>query len=78
VSTEDKSKILFEYQDFYKGKSATFCLTAEGAFYVRTEAGVTNLDWYKDQKTGKPWIVRKRKTFVSLVKQSIREGDFTP
>ncbi len=32
------------------------------------------LEWYKDDKTGRPWIP-KRKNFVSLVKQMIREGD---
>lgn len=32
--------------------------------------------WYKDSKTGKPWLVRKFKNFKSLCKQAIREGDF--
>ena len=32
-------------------------------------------DWYKDEK-GRPWIPGKRKSFVSLVKQMEREGDF--
>jgi hypothetical protein len=33
--------------------------------------------WHKDDKTGKPWLVKKFQSFKSLVKQSIREGDFT-
>jgi len=30
-------------------------------------------DWYKDEKTGLPWIPKKRKTFISLVKQHLRD-----
>lgn len=33
--------------------------------------------WYKDQRTGKPWIPSKRKTFVSLVKGMERDGDIS-
>jgi len=33
--------------------------------------------WYSDQRTGKPWIPAKRKTFVSLVKGMERDGDIS-
>lgn len=56
--------VVFDYDDFKLHACGTF--TRNGK--------VSN--WYKDQKTGKPWIPAKRKTFVSLVKQMVREGDF--
>ena len=33
------------------------------------------VEWYKDQITGSPWLPRKRRTFVSLVKGMERDGD---
>lgn len=44
------------------------------------ENGVFTVDdqiqpWWEERK-GKPWIPRKRKTFKSLVKQMIRDGDY--
>lgn len=64
----------------YDSHLGTFVLTRDGRFYLRPRAGgsIQSLPWYKDSKTGKPWIVAKRRTFVSLVKQGIREGDFAP
>lgn len=32
------------------------------------------IEWYKDTKTNEPWIP-KRKNFIALVKEIIREGD---
>ena len=78
MSTELDNRVLYDYLGMIGGKCVTFCLTTKGDFYSRDASGVcTPHPWYKNEK-GKPWIRAKRKTFVSLVKQSIREGDFEP
>lgn len=44
-------------------------LTTDGKFLVDGK----EQDWYKDSKTGKPWLVRKRGSFIGLVKQILRD-----
>jgi hypothetical protein len=56
--------VVFDYYEFKLHACGTF-----------TRNGVAS-SWYKDEKTQKPWIPAKRKTFVALVKQMVREGDF--
>lgn len=55
-----------------------FRLTKDGILFVKHYKSHewTERSWYKDQKTGKAWIPAKRKSFVSLIKQCIREGDY--
>ena len=33
-------------------------------------------DWYKSEGTNKPWFPKKRRSVVSLLKMSIRDGDY--
>ncbi len=44
-------------------------LTVSGQFWVDGEIR----EWYKDTKTNKPWIPKKRQQVRSLIKQIIRE-----
>ena len=74
IRMELSESILYDYDD----GNRTFVLTNKGTFYVRQGGKCTVLEWYKDGRTGKRWIPARRRTFVSLVKQSIREGDFDP
>lgn len=62
--TTPTSPVRYDYLDF--------ALHEDGTFTYKGKV----CDWYKDQKTGKPWIPAKRKTFVSLVKAMERDGDF--
>lgn len=63
-STVSLGSAVFEYDQFKLHACGTFTRNGKPT------------NWYKDQQTGKPWIPKKRKTFVSLVKQMVREGDF--
>lgn len=54
-----------------------FDLMPDGRLFRTTDVR-QEVPWFKDSKTGNPWIPRKRRTFVSLIKQSIRERDFQP
>jgi len=55
------------YEEVIDGKHIK--LTEDGDFYID---GVKS-DWYKDIKTSKPWIVKKRSSFIGLVKQILRD-----
>lgn len=65
--------IRFETEAMVKGKWVTFRLSTDGK--LTTGDGIEH-PWYKDDRTGKPWIPKKMKTFKSLISQSIRDGDF--
>jgi hypothetical protein len=50
----------------------------DGHHVQLSEAGVLLIDgkieeWFKDTKTGKPWIPAKRKSFIGLIKQHLRD-----
>lgn len=45
--------------------------------FKHTDGTTRRLDWYKNERTGEPFIP-KRRNFISLVKQMIREGDLNP
>lgn len=53
-------------------------ITQEGKLLIKHRKSLefTERDWYKNEKTGKPWFPAKRRSVVSLLKQSIREGDY--
>ena len=67
TSGGSRGEVLFEFEDC----DVKCELMKDGTFFVNG----TEHPWYKNEQ-GKPWIVEKRKTFKSLVKQMIREGDF--
>lgn len=52
----------------------TFALTPEGKLLHITDI-TKEVPWFKDTRTKKPMIPAKRRSFVSLVKQMIRDGD---
>jgi hypothetical protein len=54
-----------------------FTLYADGAFTVtNTDTGIEKpAPWYKDER-GKPWKVRKRKSFKGLVRTAFKDGDY--
>jgi len=54
------------YQEIIDGKKCE--LDNEGNFFLEGKKE----DWFKSER-GKNWIPRKRKSFVSLCKQIIRE-----
>lgn len=35
------------------------------------------IEWFQDERANKPWIPAKYKTFKSLVKGMVRDGDVT-
>ena len=52
-------------------------LTACGQLWVRGAGEYQRFPWFADSAaSGKPWVPEKRKSFVSLFKQKIREGEF--
>ena len=53
-----------------------FILTEEGKLIVKNLETKTEriMPWYEEK--GTPWIVRKRKSFIGLIKMGIREGDY--
>ena len=65
---------LHEFDDW----PLVFKLTVYGKLLVtnRKTDIETECPWFTDAKTGKPWLVKKRKTFKSLIKQADREGDY--
>lgn len=70
--THANEDLLYDYVD----GDRTFCLTDLGTFYVRKAGQCTTLPWYENRKTGKPMIPARRRSFVSLVKMGIRDGDY--
>jgi len=70
----DQGKILHEYLYY----PLVFRLTEKGKLMVFNHRTNTETEqpWYSDTDTKKPWLVRKRKSFVSLIKGAIREGDY--
>jgi hypothetical protein len=66
--------VKYELEEIVNGKLVKFELHDDGKFMVD---GVERA-WYKTSlmPDAKPWIPEKRKSFKSLVKQMIREGDF--
>jgi len=50
----------------------TCTLFKDGEFQVNGKKA----NWFKDTATGQPWLPVKFKSFKSLCKQAIREGDF--
>jgi hypothetical protein len=63
--------VLYETTEMIKGKLVPCQLFEDGTFKVNGETQ----SWYEEKK-GVPWIPRKRKRFISLVREMIREGDF--
>lgn len=66
--------------EFYFDESVEnfhFRITHDGKLLVRhyKTPEYVERDWYKAEKTGKPWFP-KRRNVISLLKQSIREGDY--
>ena len=56
-----------------------FRLTADGKLMVKNlETGAQELErpWFKDDKTGKPWLVKSAKGFKGLVSMADRDGDY--
>lgn len=54
-------------------------LFEDGRFVVKVKAGLFRWPWPTQRRGanyGKPWIVKKRKTFVGLVRQMQRSGEF--
>ncbi len=52
--------------------------TIDGKKIELTKSGELLIDgikseWYKDQKSKKPWIPAKRKSFIGLIKQILRD-----
>ena len=54
-----------------------FTLYSDGAFTVtNTDTGIEMpASWYKDER-GRPWKIRKRKSFKSLVRTAFKDGDY--
>lgn len=54
-----------------------FTLYSDGAFTVtNTDTGIEMpASWYKDER-GRPWKIRKRKSFKSLVRTAFKNGDY--
>lgn len=71
----DLPTVVYDYWD----GPYTFQLWSDGQLVVLRKQGneTTNRDlpWYTKKENGAPWIPAKRRSFVSLVKQMIREGD---
>lgn len=66
--------VKYETSEMVGKKLVVFQLHEDGKFTVD---GVERA-WFKTSlmPSAKPWIPAKRKSFVSLVRQSIREGDY--
>jgi hypothetical protein len=64
----------YETVEYIKDKMVEFRLYEDGTFTVNDKVK----PWYKTSfaPNGKPWIPAKRKSFVSLVRQGIRDGDY--
>ena len=54
-----------------------FTLYEDGFFTVtNTDTGTENpAPWYKNER-GRPWMVRKRKSFKGLVRVAFKDGDY--
>ncbi len=52
-----------------------FILSESGRLFRITDA-CQEVPWFKNSVSSKPWIPAKRRSFVSLIKQSIRDNDF--
>lgn len=54
-----------------------FQLMDDGKFIITHKATGAKMEarWFTDEK-GKPWIPKKRKSFKSLMKTCLKEGDF--
>jgi hypothetical protein len=59
----------------YTCLEGTFILAESGRLFRVTDV-CQEVAWFKENTTKKPWIPAKRRTFVSLIKQSIRDGDY--
>ena len=55
-----------------------FRLTKDGRLLVaNTKTGAEGVfPWYRDAKTGKPWMLKKAKGFKGLVAQADRDGEY--
>lgn len=56
-----------------------FRLTADGKLLVANmERGAVDAErpWFKDARTGKPWVVKKASGFKGLVAQADRDGEY--
>ena len=55
-----------------------FSLTAEGKLLVKNMETEHEEErpWYKDEKTGKPWMVKKARSFKGLVAMEDRDGEY--
>lgn len=63
----------YEYRDQLKnGNAAEFRLYTDGTFTLNDEVR----EWYRERAGGPGWVPAKFKSFKSLVKQMLREGDF--
>ena len=60
-----QTEILYDYCDWE--------LTTDGVCLHKGRP----VAWYQDERTKKPWIPAKRKSWVSLVKAVERDGDIT-
>lgn len=67
-------KVKYEMVEYVGNHATEFRLYEDGTFTVDDEVK----PWYKEslRPGAKPWIPAKRKSFKSLVKTMIREGDF--
>lgn len=59
----------------YTCLEGTFVLTESGRLFRLTDV-CEEVPWYKESISQKPLIPAKRRSFVSLIKQSIRDGDY--
>jgi hypothetical protein len=66
------------FREFYLGGLYEVVLTKHGKLFVKKtdKSPFQEHPWYKNTNNKEPWIPQKRKSFVSLIKMSIREGDF--
>lgn len=55
-----------------------FTLTAEGKLMVKNlETNVvTEQPWFKNPKSGKGWLVKKRRSFKGLIAMAAKDGDY--
>lgn len=66
--------LLYETVEVVKTRTIEFRLYTDGTFTANDEVK----PWYKpsEKPDAKPWIPARRRSFISLVRQAIRDGDY--
>lgn len=68
--------LLYEYECTYEGRSYIFFMLSTGKLFVSVDGGVAvRVPWCTD-KNGELWIPKERKSFVTSVKKSLRDGAY--